>query len=123
MTAMTGEKKNLTENFDGWVGTYTWASGFVRVLFCFGETGRVANLRARFQGPTLACSCRAASAPPAQRIVTFGSCLAGSNDDLALTNDGKTLLYTRMSVSTPNEIYRYVCLAARARAGFPRVSL
>jgi len=31
--------------------------------------------------------------------------VAGHNDDLAITSDGNTLLYTRMSVRAPNEIY------------------
>ena len=44
----TGEKKNLTENFDRWVGTFTWAAGFVGDLF--------STLRTRARLPIYYCS-------------------------------------------------------------------
>jgi Tol biopolymer transport system component len=36
----TGEKKNLTENFDRWVGTFTWSPYSTRILFGTDDAGR-----------------------------------------------------------------------------------
>jgi dipeptidyl aminopeptidase/acylaminoacyl peptidase len=114
----TGERENLTENFDGWVGTYTWApdsSGFYFVSEKQGASPIYAlDFKARH---LLAAAGTERAARPASSDIRV--VLAGSNDDLALTKDGKTLLYTRMSVSAPNEIYRYVCLAGGRTCGLP----
>ena len=114
----TGEKKNLTENFDGWVGTYTWApdsSGFYFVSEKQGASPvywldfKTRYLPAAASGDSLAQQTNADI-----RVV-----VAGFNDDLALTADGKNLLYTRMSLSSPNEIRRFGCLAFTPTCGLP----
>src|SRR5205807_4720066 len=35
----TGEKKNLTENFDRWVGTFTWAPDSKAIYFSSEDKG------------------------------------------------------------------------------------
>ena len=35
----TGEKKNLTENFDRWVGTFTWAPDSKAIYFSSEDEG------------------------------------------------------------------------------------
>ena len=36
----TGEKKNLTEDFDRWVGTFTWAPDSSRIYFNTENEGK-----------------------------------------------------------------------------------
>ena len=91
----TGEKKNLTEGFDQWVGTFTWAPDSRHLFFASEKQGaspiygmtltlKSGELAAFFVSPELA---------------------QGFNDDLSVTPDGKMLLFTRMSISSPVEIY------------------
>jgi dipeptidyl aminopeptidase/acylaminoacyl peptidase len=83
----TGQKKNLTESFDHWVGTFTWAPDSTWIFFTAEENGAAPMVRVSLggEGP--------------QRV------LSGFFDDLVFTRDG-TLLSTRMSLRHPNEIYR-----------------
>jgi dipeptidyl aminopeptidase/acylaminoacyl peptidase len=83
----TGEKKNLTENFDRWVGTFTWAPDSKAIYFSSEDKGEAPVYRLNLP-----------SGVPAELT-------RGYNDDLAITRDGKTLLFTRMSLLHPNEIY------------------
>ncbi|MGB9203088.1 MAG: prolyl oligopeptidase family serine peptidase, partial [Terriglobales bacterium] len=90
----TGEKKNLTEDFDRWIGTITWAPDAKRIYFSSENQGdspvyelRVGEGYAGIVG----------SWP--REVV------GGFNDDLVVAPDGSTLLFTRMSISQPNGIY------------------
>jgi len=83
----TGEKKNLTENLDRWVGTFTWAPDSKAIYFSSEDKGEAPLYRLNLAGGVPAELAR------------------GYNDDLAITADGKTLLFTRMSLLHPNEIY------------------
>jgi dipeptidyl aminopeptidase/acylaminoacyl peptidase len=87
----TGEKDNLTENFDRWIGTIAWASDSSRVYFTAenGGNSSIHELQIYVAG----------KAWPRQVA-------GGFNDDLAVLGDGHTLVFTRMSLSMPNEIYR-----------------
>jgi dipeptidyl aminopeptidase/acylaminoacyl peptidase len=92
----TGEKKNLTENFDRWVGTFTWAADSKRIYFS-----------AENEGGSLLYEVDVAPEPghhsyPGDTPVAF---VGGFNDDITVTPDGQTILFTRMSISAPNEIY------------------
>jgi dipeptidyl aminopeptidase/acylaminoacyl peptidase len=107
----TREKKNLTEDFDFWVGTYTWASDSRRLYFSYENSGQ-AQIRALVADQPF----RAVkpSETDIRRGFTFYEPISptgllvplGYNDDLMLTPDGKTLLFTRMSVKAPTEIHR-----------------
>ncbi len=83
----TGEKKNLTEDFDRWIGTIAWNLDSPAVLFSgdnFGEAP-VYMIGVDDKKP---------------RVM-----VGGYNDDLSVVpNDGR-LLFTRMSLTSPNEIY------------------
>ena len=105
----TGEKTNLTESLDSWIGTFTWSRDSRRVFFVTENKGsapihsvdltlKSGKLAAFFVSPQL---------------------VDGFNDDLAVVGDGNTLLATRMSVSAPNEIRRFVCLASTLTCGMP----
>jgi dipeptidyl aminopeptidase/acylaminoacyl peptidase len=93
----TGEKKNLTEDFDGGVGTYTWW-GSKALFFVAEESGsaRVYDARLDYVKP-----------------VAGPTGLQGYDDDLTVTPDNKFLVYTRMSITAPSEIYKSPLILAR----------
>jgi dipeptidyl aminopeptidase/acylaminoacyl peptidase len=108
----TSEKKNLTEEFDAWVGTYVWSQDSKHVYFVYENAGgapfRSIVVDQPFKTEEL-------SAPDVKRGFIGYEPLSGTgllvlgfdyNDDLALASDGNTLLFTHMSIRAPNEIYK-----------------
>jgi dipeptidyl aminopeptidase/acylaminoacyl peptidase len=94
----TGEKKNLTEDFELWVGSFVWAPSS-RVLFLTAEAaGHSVIWRIDLDLLRLAKPQGDLRSAP-QNLYT------GYYDDLAVTPDGSTLVFTGMSLTTPNEIY------------------
>jgi dipeptidyl aminopeptidase/acylaminoacyl peptidase len=100
----TGEKKNLTESFDKWVGTYMWAPDSSRLYFVAEDKG---------ESPIHSISLRTeTSAEKGYDIsirhtdIKIDAFLPGFNDDLAVTPDGKTLLFTEMSLHYPTKIVK-----------------
>ena len=82
----TSEKKSITENDDLWVGTFTWAPDSHSVFFSAERAGEA----------------------PMWRVGTDGRVdirTHGFFDDLIFTRDN-VLLFTRMSLLSPNEIGR-----------------
>lgn len=86
----TGQIQNLTESFDRWVGTMAWSPDSKTIYFNAEDKGEVPIYRIDV-----------GSATPSVQEVT-----RGANDDMVVTPDGKTLVFTRMSVEAPNEIYK-----------------
>ncbi len=84
----TGEKKNLTEDFDHWVGTFAWAPDS-RTIYFSAE-----HLR-----HSLIYAVSTVGNPSRRALV------GGYDDDIAVTPDGKKLLFTRMSLKAPIEIF------------------
>jgi dipeptidyl aminopeptidase/acylaminoacyl peptidase len=93
----TGEKTDLTEGFDRWAGTFTWAPDSRTIYFSADHKGH-SLIYAVDTRPTVGSS-KGRSAFSKRVLV------AGYNDDLAVTPDGKTLVFSRMSIAAPNEIY------------------
>jgi dipeptidyl aminopeptidase/acylaminoacyl peptidase len=93
----TGEKTDLTEGFDHWVGTFTWAPDSRTIYFSADHKGH-SLIYAVDTRPVVGSS----KGRPAfsKRVL-----VAGYNDDLAVTPDGKSLVFSRMSITAPNEIY------------------
>jgi dipeptidyl aminopeptidase/acylaminoacyl peptidase len=87
----TGEKKNLTEDFDRWVGTFAWAPDSKTVYFSAEAKGESPIYRLPLETPSAIAE-----------IAT----LPGYDDDLDVTRDGNSILFTHMSLKAPNEIYR-----------------
>jgi len=85
----TGEKTNLTEDFDQWVGTLLWS-----------RDSKTTYFTSEHEGHSLVYALDVASAGSSRRAI-----VAGFNDDLAVTPDGKTLVFSRMSIAAPTEIY------------------
>jgi dipeptidyl aminopeptidase/acylaminoacyl peptidase len=86
----TGEKKDLTPDFDHWVGTFTWSPDSKLIYFA-AEHKRHSLIYA--VGPI------STGQPPIRTLV------GGFNDDVTVTKDGKTLVFSRMSLKAPTEIY------------------
>src|SRR5579872_2013126 len=91
----TGEKKNLTENFDHWVGTFAWTPDSQTIAFTADDVGESPIYVTSISGDWGSSGLSTARA----------SLVPSFNDDLVFTPDGKTLLFTRMSVQSPNEIF------------------
>ncbi len=93
----TGERKKLAEDFDGWVETFTWW-GSSAIFFVAEEQGsaRVYNILLNYAPPYAA-----------------KTSLQGYDDDLAITPDNKFIVFTRMSISAPSEVYKSPIILAR----------
>src|ERR1700733_4747678 len=86
----TGEKKSLTESFDRWVGSYVWSPDSDGIFFSAEQEGESPIFMSKFDdnggNPSLI--------------------FHGFNDDLALVKTNSGLLFTRVSVARPTEIFR-----------------
>jgi dipeptidyl aminopeptidase/acylaminoacyl peptidase len=92
-----GEKQDLTEDFDHWVGSFTWAPNSKTIYFS-AEHMNHSLLYA------VEATAKADSATGENRF-SMRALVGGYNDDPLVTPDGRTLLFTRMSIIAPNEIY------------------
>ena len=84
----SSEIRNLTENLDRWVGSFIWTPDSHAMCFTAENEGEA----------PISCVNLDGKAP--WQIV------AGHNDDLAMTSDGQSLLFTKMTIAHPNEIYK-----------------
>ncbi len=85
----TGQRTSLTESFDRWVSGFAFAPDSRSIFFVAGDKGEQPIYRIAVASPGVS-----------PRELT-----RGTNDDLAVAPDGKTLFFTRMSVRAPNEIW------------------
>src|SRR5579872_347430 len=117
----TGEKRNLTEGFDSWVGTFVWSPRSELVFFVAELQGRATIFAIDINRPweplQEGIGKRELNQEMARRLPIFlpvPSGMIGPNgpmkddnsgykDDLAFTPRG-TLLFTNMSLESPNEI-------------------
>jgi len=90
MERARGEARILTENLDRWVGSFTWAPDSSRIFFTQEDRGRQVIQMVSATGGA------------ARSIATGPSTL----DDIQLSADGKTMVYTEQSASRPVEIFR-----------------
>ncbi len=90
----TGERKELTQGFDHSVGSFVWARDS-KMIYVSAEHKRHSLIYA------------IGTTPLSQHQADYPrrSLVGGHNDDLAISPDGKKLLFTRMSITAPNEIY------------------
>jgi dipeptidyl aminopeptidase/acylaminoacyl peptidase len=101
----TGEKTDLLLNqFDRWVGTFMWAPDSSRLYFVAEDKGTSPIHSINFTRKTSAE--KGYDISIRQTDVKIDLFLPGFNDDLAVTPDGSTLVFTRMSLRAPSEIYR-----------------
>jgi len=95
----TGERKDVT-NFDGWVATIAWAPDSRKIYFS-----------AEFYGASMIHSVEIGNVDHLARETN------NYDDDLVISPDGKLLLFSRMSLRAPNEIYR-ATMGERDQNGF-----
>jgi dipeptidyl aminopeptidase/acylaminoacyl peptidase len=107
----TGEKKNLTEDFDRWVGAFMWRPDSRSVLFASEDAGSSPIFR-RDLSPLAFFAGEVPGSPPSTPLQLpdkFGGwpveIVRGFNDDVTLVDWSKTILFTRMSLDRPSEIY------------------
>ncbi len=83
----TGEKKNLTENWDHWVGSFVWENGSAAIDFSAENAG---------SSPIYSISLSGALQGLAR----------GYDDDLTIAPTGEHIFFTKMSLQAPIAIYR-----------------
>jgi dipeptidyl aminopeptidase/acylaminoacyl peptidase len=89
----TGEKKNLTENLDRWVGTFTWSPNSSRIYFNTENEGKapifslLVATGKRVEVPTL---------------------IMATQDDIAVAPKGEDVYFTNNSLQSPNDIYVFM---------------
>ncbi len=84
----TGAKKNLTTNLDRWVGTIAWDPDSKLIYFASEIAGESPLYKIAIDG-----------------TAAISKIANGFDDDIAVTDSGRTLLYTRMALSSPVDIY------------------
>jgi len=86
----TGRVMNLTENLDRWVNSFTWAPDSTGLFFTTNDRGRQAI----------------EVIPVAGGAVRMAASGDGELDDMQLTGNGRTMVYTQQTGVSPAEIYR-----------------
>jgi dipeptidyl aminopeptidase/acylaminoacyl peptidase len=87
----SGQIRNLTENFDHWVESIAWAPDSQSIYFTSEDKGELPIYRINV------------SAGGNSAVTEISR---GANDELTLSPDGKSLVFTRMSARAPNEVYK-----------------
>lgn len=82
-----GTRKNLTAKFDNWVESFVWSPDSKRIYFTADLQGGAPIYSVRAEGGEI------------KQLVD------GHNDELAVTPDGKTLVFSRQSAQFPNEVF------------------
>jgi dipeptidyl aminopeptidase/acylaminoacyl peptidase len=99
----TGEKRNLTENFDRWVGTFVWSHDSSRIFFAAEDKGVqpifALDLPSRKSTDTNYAFCDACSTS-IHKLVEDG----GYDDDLAI-GPNESVFFTKMTAKMPNVIW------------------
>ncbi len=93
----TGEKKDVTDKFDHWVESFAWARDSKTLFFTAEHEGHSLIYAIETAWPS--------GADTDQDRHSTRALVGGYNDDLTVTPDGKNLLFSRMSITAPNEIY------------------
>jgi dipeptidyl aminopeptidase/acylaminoacyl peptidase len=99
----TGEKREVPTAFDlsnTWVGTIAWDHDSSRIYFVSEKQGESPIIVVKIRPAFLEHDAGVAQAEMPELITK------GFNDDLAVTPDGETLLFTRMALQHPIEIYK-----------------
>jgi dipeptidyl aminopeptidase/acylaminoacyl peptidase len=101
----TGVRKNLTETFDSWVGTFTWNPDASEIYFV-AEDKATAPVYSVGLGREIVEGDKPEELHAHHAKIDIKTVIAGYNDDIVLTAGGATLLFTRMSIKSPSGIFR-----------------
>ena len=89
----TGERKNLTESLDRWVGSTAWMPDSSRIYFSVDEHGK-----------STVYSLLVATG----KMVALPLVIMATVDDLTIDSRGKEIFFTNNAVQEPNEIWRFL---------------
>src|SRR5215813_4446330 len=95
-----GQIHNLTEDFDQWVESYAWSPDSKFIYFTSEKEGASPIYRLNV------AVALAGNKPTGTGIRAIEEILKGTNDEPSVSSDGKTLVFTQLSVRAPNEIYK-----------------
>jgi dipeptidyl aminopeptidase/acylaminoacyl peptidase len=98
----TGEKRNLTEDWDRWVGTFAWTPDSLRIFFASEDTGRQAIYAFDFQPNKFPVGVYGECELCTSRIRKLGW-TDGYSDDMTISKDG-SLWFTQMTAMAPTTI-------------------
>jgi dipeptidyl aminopeptidase/acylaminoacyl peptidase len=102
-TGHKGEVPTGTDLNNTWVGTIAWDRDSSRIYFVTEKQGESPIVVVRIRPGFLEQDYAGSSHPEMPELIA-----EGFNDDLAVTPDGSTVLFTRMSLKAPAEIYRTI---------------
>ena len=108
------EKTGLPESLDQWVGTFAWATNSHAIFYVEESAGTASTQRVDLPAPFDPND--PLHVPGATGMTITGGIISsedhgtvrrglGYDDDLALAPDGEQILFTRMSIDRPIEIY------------------
>src|SRR5215469_16912414 len=99
--------QNLTEDFDRWVENFVWTPDSTTIYFTSEDKGEIPIYRVLAQ-PAVQLEVKGKGGQRVPSTVQYPvtEVTRGSNDDLMFSPDGKTLVFTRMSIQAPNEVYK-----------------
>jgi dipeptidyl aminopeptidase/acylaminoacyl peptidase len=86
----SGKLTNLTDTLDRWVNSFTWSPDSANLFFTTADRGRQAIQLISVNGGSI-------------RVVASGET---ELDDMQLTRNGRTMVYTQMTGVSPAEIYK-----------------
>jgi dipeptidyl aminopeptidase/acylaminoacyl peptidase len=92
----TTEKRNLTEDFDRWVGTFVWSPDSKGIYFT-----------AEYRGRSPVYRIDAGGSPPSELSMCNWIEKLGTYDDLQFSSDGKTLVATWNTIKSPVELVAF----------------
>src|SRR5208282_3414522 len=102
----TGKSTPMTQALDAWVGTFAWSRDSKRIYFVHESEGEAPAESFSIDRPYDG-SITVDGDPKETARTNFAVVVRdGYNDDLAITPDGKTLIFSRMSISFPTGLYK-----------------
>jgi dipeptidyl aminopeptidase/acylaminoacyl peptidase len=102
----TGEIRNRTEDFDHWVENFIWTPDSAAIYFTSEDAGEIPIYMLDLNFDKVLAKGGYPIDAQGRHPVGVQEIARGANDDLSITPDGKTLVFTRMSVRAPNEVYK-----------------
>ena len=93
----------LTENWDHWVENIAWSPDSQGIYFTSEDKGEIPIYFMHINAKLLL---DIAGIPAIRGHLAVHEISRGANDELAVSPDGQTLVFTRMSAQAPNEIYK-----------------
>ncbi|HLJ89639.1 MAG TPA: S9 family peptidase [Candidatus Angelobacter sp.] len=93
----SGSLRNATHDFDRWVGAVAWSPDSASIYFTAEEKGGA---------PIWKIDVGEAMGEPRKKSGGRVQIASGYNDEVTVSPDGRTVVFTRMSAQAPAEIYK-----------------